>query len=527
MFLIVVLLVIFGFFRTWQSVLIPFISLLVSLILMYGYAAFIGRTLNLSTLMYPTIIVVIGTSDLVHFYSKYVFLRANHNQWDAIHLTLHELRSVLFLTSFTTAIGFLTIATSTIPQVQQFGVDGVVGISIAFLVTIFLTPIVITWFPDPKTRQVHNIWLRLSTMVVKVTSHRNVLIALSSLGIAMLSIIGFLSINTNNKIIGNISEKHKLAIDFQFFESHYAGVRKIQFLIEPQKGMRWADQIILNQFNKFEEFITSLPESRYVLSNLTAVKSYNKGIHGGSWNYYTIPDDPKIISRFKKEYETRGMDFYGSGDTPNGYLVISLTDTGREQVEKTIANINHWTEQNMDASLVKIRISGNDLLIDKNNEYLAKEMFSSFGFAFVLIGLLMGWLFRNWIIVLISMAVNILPVLMTGGLMGFLGIPLSGTTAIIFTIGFVIAIDDTIHFMTRYKNELKIDPIRAIDNSIYSATQPIVITSIILVTGYLVPVFSTVREANYQGILIGATLLFAMLADLFLLPALLRFIKSE
>ncbi len=525
-FLVVVLAVIFGFYRTLQSVLIPLISLTISLILMYGYAAFIGRTLNLSSLMYPTIIVVIGTSDLIHLYSKYLVLRTYHNRWDAIHLALHELRSVLFLTSFTTAIGFLTIATSTIPQVKQFGVDGAVGISIALLVTLFFTPIVITWFPDRKTVPVNNIWLRLPRRIVHLTSHRRFLIACISLGVTILSVVGFSRVNTNNKIVGNISDNHKLAIDFHFFESQYAGVRRIQFLIEPGNGLRWSDPTILSQFDRFEKFVVSLPESRYVLSNLTAVKSYHRALNGGSWSAYTVPNDPRIISRFRKEYETRGSDFYGSRETRNGYLVVSLMDTGRAQVEKTVALVSNWIANNLDSSLIGIRISGSDLLIDKNNEYLVKEMFTSFGLAFILIGILMGWLFRNWIIVLISMAVNILPLLMTGGVMGFFGIPLSGTTAIIFTIGFVIAVDDTIHFMTRYKSELIADQTGAIDNTIYSVTQPIVITSVILVIGYLVPMFSTVREARYQGILIGATLFFAMLADLFLLPALLRISKK-
>ena len=234
------------------------------------------------------------------------------------------------------------------------------------------------------------------------------------------------------------------------------------------------------------------------------------------------PQSLKRIEKLEKVRMRKSMEIYQPEETRYGYLMARMQDVGRLEMNEILKSVNEWTNANLDPSLIKIEPAGSDLLIDKNNEYLVSEMFNSFMLALFLIMLLFTYLFRNLRIVVIALMVNAFPLLLTAGLIGYAGMVLNGSTAMIFTIGFVIAVDDTIHFLSRYRLERKVDLKGAVERTQEQVIQPITITSIILAVGYLVPVFSTVREAMYQGILIGSTLIFALLSDLILLPALLN-----
>ena len=201
-----------------------------------------------------------------------------------------------------------------------------------------------------------------------------------------------------------------------------------------------------------------------------------------------------------------------------------MSDVGSDFADSIHAEILGWISANIDSSLLKCRITGTAFLYDSANHYLVKSLFGGLTIAFVLISLLMALLFRNWKMVIISLIPNVLPIIVTAGIMGFSGIVLDAPTAVIFVIAFGIAVDDTIHFLSKFRFERSRGT--ELEESIRKATtetgKAIFLTSVILIFGFALLMTSAYVPTFRVGLLISITLLVAVVTDLLLLPLLLR-----
>lgn len=530
LFLLATTIVLVLLYRSFFSLSILTVSVLVGLIWLFGYAALIGRNLNIATLMFPTIMVVVGMSDLIHFYTKYnLHLAKGLGKMEAIRNSLKELRKTLFLTSLTTAIGFLTLAFSSVPHVKTFGLDATVGVWLAFIIAITLTPALLTFLPKPKSippqkPKAKDKWIPFLQNIENCTKKYPVQILTGAFLILMISLWGILQLDTNSYLLGNISEKAPVRKDFMFFEKELSGVRALEMAILAKEPYQVDSLEVLKEIEQLESFLSEKPSVGTTFSPVTFYKSMHKAQKSGQWKYYKLPDSQRSIERYNKQKGINHKDRQINADGNMGRLTAKMKDLGRLETQKLNEEIEDWIRVNIDSSKVTFQQTGSALLIDKNNEHLIKEMFQSLGLAFLIISLLTAYLFKNIRMVFISLIPNILPLVVTAGFMGFAGIELNGSSAMIFTISFVIAVDDTIHFLSKFRIEKgKGIPVSAaISNTLQSTGKAIIITSLILAAGYAVCLFSEFREAYYHGVLICFTLLWAMIADLLLLPVLLR-----
>ena len=524
LFMVAVVLVLLALYRSFISIIVPTFSVLLGLILLYGYAAAIGRSFNLSTLMYPTVMAVVGMSDLIHLYTKYqTELDLGYDRKTAILRSLVELRVTLFLTSLTTIIGFLAIARSSIVHLQSYGADAAVGVAMAYLIAITFTPVMLSYLPASRSTKSSVDWPRISSWMYQITRQRPRLVLGLSTLLLLLSTMGIARIDRNNFILGAINDDAPLKQDYLFFERELSGVRAFEMGIEAQGEHRLDELLVLRELEKLERYLDELEVIGPVFSPLTFYKTAQSIDQGKGLAGYVLPQRQEQIQRLAR-WEER-IDFpYLSPDKKQGRLAAKMRDIGRQRVEVLQAQIDTWIAENLDASLLRFRPTGASLLMDKTNQHLVRQMLESLVLAFVLVSIIVAWVVRNGLMVVISLIPNVLPLLFTAGVMGWFGVELNGSTAIIFTIAFVIAVDDTIHFLMKFQQERRrgqaFEP--ALQATLAQTGKAIIITSVVLMSGYAILLFSDFREAWYHGVLICFTMLGALVADLFLIPILLR-----
>lgn len=519
-------------FRAAWGVILPMIVVLLAVTWCLGAMGLSGRPIDLMTVLMPTIMFVVGMSDVVHIISRYLEeLRYGRNKIKAIKTAFKEVGLATLLTSFTTAIGFLTLITSGIRPIQNFGIFTAIGVFLAFILAFTLLPAALINLKKPAIA---------STSTNKLFWHRHLLpfygfilkkrhyIAAGAALVLFLSLYGVSQIKVDVRLIDEVQDGDPLKEDFLYFENHFTGVRPFEMAVmvkDSSKNMFSPE--VLKEIDKVESYLTSEYGVNRVGSPATVVRMINRALNGGVSEYTKLPETKqgyRKVKRFTDRFT--GRDEFDALVTNNqmlGRISGRMEDIGSARTSVKNEKLRAFIRENIDQNLVDMRITGSALLIDKNNESLSVNMMQGLGIAFGVIALIMGLLYRSLKIVFISLIPNIIPLLMIGGIMGFTGIDLKISTSIIFTIAFGIAVDDTIHFMSKLKLEINKGKslLYAIKRTFLSTGKAIIVTSIILVGGFLTLIMSSFNGTFYTGLLVSLTLLFAVIADLLLIPVLL------
>ncbi len=502
---------------------------LIGLILFFGYLGMVGRTLNITSTLFVTIMTIVGISDIIHiqtYYHKYLVKKLDRLQ--AITLALKDVWVNLLLTSLTTCVGFLTFLSSSIPHIASFGLDAAVGVFIAFIIAMTLAPVLFYYFPPSASylqrSMKHKKWDKFLFYIYKSGLKQKYFILTLSAILVVLSLIGIQSIDSNQTLSGNFSPEHKIKQDIIFFEEQYGGIRGFELMITPKSPYFITDTIVFNKIERIEDWLTESGQFGPVLSPSSWLRLshlINTGFRNTALDYQMEQD---YVDYLIESNITGRIDHFINEENNSGRLSTKMRDIGLNEVEELQDNFMNWVRSEGIDKVIDIDITGSAVLIDGNNKSVNREMFISLGIAFLLISIMMALLFRKTVMVIISIVPNIIPLLMVGGLMSLTGIPLNAATSLIFTIGFVIAIDDTIHFLTRFKAEFAIhhNIEMAIKNTMNYTGRAVIHTTLILFVGYGTLVFSSFVEIIHHSILVAATLAFALIADLYLIPTLLR-----
>ncbi len=522
-------LVLFLLYRSPKNALLITGVVFVGLLIFFGYLGMIGRALNVTSTLFTTIMVFVGVSDVIHlqaYFQKYLLKGLPPAQ--AAYEALNETWQNLFLTSATTAIGFLTFMSSSIPHIQTFGLDAAAGVLIAFLVVITLAPILMFTFPPKgivlERLQKEKKWDKFLFNLYKVGKANHRLIIVITAIIVGISLLSIKEIEVNQKLSENFSDDVKVKNDFDYFEENFGGVRAFEATIVPKKGKKILDLEVLRGIEKFEQWLGKKESLSSVISPAFWVKSLHFSVSGGREDSFQLPEDQDGLEYALFNDRSQNKLSFVNEDENIGRFAARMKDIGRIQAENLNQEVRDWLRDSLPNDVFDLNITGSAVLIDKNNSNITGEMFYSLGLAFIIISILMALLFRSLRMVIISILPNLIPLIAVGGFMGLAGIPINAATSLIFTIGFVIAIDDTIHFLTRYRKEYQnsMNVEMSLKNTMMYTGRAVVQTSLILFVGYGVMMFSDFIEIAYHAILVAVTLALALLADIFLLPAILR-----
>ena len=537
--LAVTALILFLFFRSWSSVVVPLVVISVVVVWVLGTVGLLGYKINVLTGLIPSIIVVIGIPNAVYLINKYHQEFARHgNKTKALSRMVRKIGMVTFITNCTTAIGFLVLITTDIKLLKEFGLVAGINILATFIVSMILIPGIFSFLPAPKKEQLKHLEFKivgkfLSLLDLLVHRHRYRVFAATAV-IVGVAIVGVTKLYSVAYMVDDIPEKSQLKQDLYFFEDNFSGVMPLEIIIDFGEPKSTINARNLRKVDRLERALNPLENVSQPVSIVSFAKAVRQAFYNGNARFYGLPSpsDRNVILSYLSNQSDQ-TDFLSSFVDSTGQVMrvsLKIADIGSVRMDSLITNVIEPEIQKVfPDEEVETAVTGSTLLFIKGNQFLIENLRLSLILAFGIIAVIMAILFANIRMIIISMIPNFIPLVMTAGIMGFFGIPLKPSTALIFSIAFGISVDDSIHFLAKYRQELFAKnffvPV-AISNSIRETGSSMLYTSIILFFGFVIFVFSDFGGTVALGLLTSLTLFFAMFTNLTLLPALLMVFDS-
>lgn len=534
-------LILFLFFRSWPAVVFPLIVIAVVVTWVLGTVGILNYEINILTGLIPSIIIVIGIPNSIYLLNKYHQEFVKHgDKIRAIVMMIKKIGLVTFITNFTTAIGFLVLVTTDIKLLKEFGLVAGINILATFIVSIVLIPGIFSYLPAPNAKQLKHLEFKgisrfLTLLDLLVHRHRYRVFIVTGIVVG-LSIVGLTRLYSVAFMVDDIPEESQVKQDLYFFERNFSGVMPLEIVIDFGKPRSTLNARNLRKVDRLEKALDTIPDVSQPVSIVSFAKAVRQAYYGGDPRRYGLPSpsDRNAILSYLSNQEDGQSNFLSSFVDSTGQVMrvsLKMADLGSIKMDSLINNVIEPSIDDVfgDSEKIETSVTGSTLLFVKGNKFLIENLRFSLLLAFAIIAVIMAILFANIRMIIISMIPNLIPLVLTAGIMGFFGIPLKPSTALIFSIAFGISVDDSIHFLAKYRQELFSNkffvPI-AISNSIKETGASMVYTSIVLFFGFVIFVFSDFGGTVALGILTSLTLMFAMLTNLTVLPALLMVFDS-
>ena len=528
---VLVLLILWYIFRRVRGILIAMVSIGVGMLLFFGFMGAMGRELTAMSALYPVLMIIVGTSDVVHIFTKYVDeLRGGKDRFAAIRTTIREIGAAILLTSLTTAVGFLTLLTSRVDPIRDFGVNSAIGVVIAYFTVVTLTTALLSMFDVDQVMKIGRgqlFWERAMDWFYRFTRRRSRAIMVGAGVVLVLTFTGIAQIQTNYTIINNMPTGEKITEDFRYFEQKFTGFRPFEIAVFAGNGRKVTDFEVLRQVDSLENYLATIPQVRAVAGPTAIYKSINQAFQRNAVDAYRFPDSDATFrryERFAEQVPQLSANILVSTDETKGRITGRMLDYGADNIKQMGLDVDAWIAGNLNSEVATYRRTGTGLIIDKNAEYIRTSLLLGLGLAVLIVSTLMAILFRKFRMLLVALIPNIFPLLLAGALLGYVGIELEAGVSIVFAVIFGIAVDDTIHFLSKYKlargrgNDME----AALRITFRETGKAVVLTTIILFFGFLVMLFSKHPPSVTVGLLISLTLFSALFADLLLIPVLIR-----
>ena len=522
-------------FKRIYGIIVPMTIVVISVLWTLGIMNFLGKSINIMTTMLPTMIFVAGMSDVVHYFSKYFDEVSKGTEKSKIYsLIIKEVGFPTFLTLITTVVGFLSLLFSSIKPIREFGIYTSIGIVIAFILSYTLLPALLYFFTPKKQILIKESTSRtykyMQSNLFWIFRRQKTIFVISIL-ILIISVIGISKIKVNNVLLEDLSEKVKIKQDFIFFDKYYSGVRPLEIQVNLKDSSKsiW-DYEVMVELNKVNDFIKKEYHAGFLISAASMVKTiYINSFQDTKLNF---PDseDYKIISKqLISNKKNKEISRIVSSDGLSSRISGKIQDMGSIKVNDHNNKLIAFIKKNTNNNLLEFKLTGAAQLVDRNNEYMVSNMAQGFLCSILIIALLTFFLHRSWRMVIVFLIPNVFPLIIIAGIMGFAGIELKSATSLVFSIAFGIATDDTIHFISRLKIELGYGKslIYAFKRTYFETGKPIILTTFILIGGFMSLMLSDFDSTFYFGFLVCITVIIAVISDIFLLPVLLFLIYGK
>ena len=518
-------------FRTVWGVLVPLTVVLMSGLWTLGIMVATGKAVDVMTVVLPTILFVVGISDVVHVLTRYYDeRRSDTTHEEAMRRAFREVGLATFLTSLTTALGFLTLLTSSIGPVHDFGVYAAVGVGVAYILAFTLLPSVMVLAPPPAVSK-HGtgvFWNGTLHKALRWTLRNKGALALAWVVIAGASVMLASGLQVDNKLIEDLRDDDPFRQQFVFFEREFAGVRPFELSVTLPESAESLSS--LQALDALEQHLKAEYGVGAIVGPATVVRMAHRGWMGDRASHFNIPTDPSTLRKVMRLIKRSGQWNMVVAEGESRVRVFGkVEDNGSQAIALKNAALDTWCAENMPEGC-EWKVTGTAHLVDVNNASLASDMVGGLGLALLAVAIIAGLLFRSGAMVVLCLITNVLPLVMIAGVMVMMGVDLKVTSGIIFTVAFGIAVDDTIHFLSKLRLQLsqgRTLPV-AVKRSFLATGKAIVVTSLILCGGFLTLTSSSFLGTFHIGFLISLTLLFAVVADLTFLPwMVLRWFKAK
>ena len=526
--IILLLLFLYFTFRNLWGIVIPIFVLIISLVWTLGLMELTGESMSLMMVMMPTMLFVIGVSDSVHIINKFrTEFKIHQDRKLAIRITITEIGVAIFLTSFTTAIGFLTLCFMDVEPLIKFGLYTAIGIMFTYLVSILIIPSLLLVlkinFPEEQKSKTHFLSY-IEQFYCTITNCKKSFV-IGIILVILFSLNGLRFFKVNNNFLDDLDDSTSLKQEMLFFEDNFSGIVPFEIAIETTADKEIFDLTTLKEIERIEEFLIKKYNAGLVLSPSTIVKSVNMSLNGGATSSFKLPKTDKKNNQLLKQLDKwKLLDKYKSivtEDKKYGRLTAKIKDMGSIRLGELNQQLMTFIENEGFHS--KYTITGAAYLLNQSNRNIAKGVVKGISLALIMMLITIAVLFNSIKTAMVSLLPNLLPLLILGGLMGYIGIDLKVSTSLMFTIVLGIAVDATIHILAKYRHESLrgVAPGSALVKSFLSTGWSVMITSLIISSGFVIFLISNFESIFYTGLLVSLSLITALLSNIIILPLLL------
>lgn len=547
------ILMLFLFFRSISTTIISISVVLIGVIWTIALIYLCGYKITLLTALIPSLVVVIGIPNCIYFINKYHTSYTNSKDIDE---TLRKTNALLDMVSkmgivtlfcnITAAIGFAVFAITKSPVLKEFGVVSGISIMLIFLISFILLPSVLSYLPSPQKKELRyldNKWigLFLSKIEVWVFGHKKTILIVSAIIIGF-SIIGITKLKSVAYIVDDLPKSDKMYTDLKYFENNFKGIMPLEILIDTKKrnglsGMK--SLLVFEKVDSLSTYIANMPEMNRPLSIAEGLKFAKQGFYENDSSQYLMPNtfDGAFVGDYLRTNKTENSKNQFSKmlnsfiDTSKRYTRISasMADIGTAKLPMLLNNIQAEADRLFDSSF-HVSLTGTSITFLEGSRFIINGLKESIIFAFLLIACCMLYLFRSLRILLCSLIPNIIPLLVTAGVMGWVGVPLKPSTVLVFSVALGIAIDITIRFLVNYRQllpENNNELINTVKSTVQQTGLSIIYTSLVLTAGFVIFCASSFGGTFALGWLISLTLVTATITNLILLPVLLLIFNTD
>jgi predicted RND superfamily exporter protein len=531
--LLVTSLIFFFFFRSVRATLISMCIVLIGVMWSFGTLGIFQYEITVLTALIPPLIIVIGIPNCIFLINKYQQEVKKHgNQALSLTRVIAKIGNATLMTNATTASGFATFILTNSKLLKEFGIVASINILGIFILSLLIIPIVYSFMSMPKTKHLKHLNKKWIDSFVKwmenIVRHHRINVYITSIILLVISIIGIYKIDISGSPIEDMPKGEAFFEDIRFFEEEFKGIMPVEIVVDSKRKKGIMKPATLKRMDRLGQAIEEVPELSTPVSVVNLVKYSKQAFYNGIPKYYQLPTSQE--NSFILDYARKSSD---NSDLLNGFvdstgqvarMTTYMRDMDTERMEEVEKDLLEEVAKIFPSERYEVYLTGKALLFLKGTKYLVNNLILSLALAIGLIALFMAYLFRSVKMILISLIPNLLPLVVTAGVMGFSGVPIKPSTILVFSIAFGISVDDTIHFLAKYRQELNSSGWK-IRKSVYASLRETGVsmfyTSIVLFFGFSVFVISNFGGTVALGALVSATLLFAMLANLVLLPSLL------
>lgn len=532
--------ILFLFFKSFRVVFFSLLVVIVGVVWSTGIIAVFGYKLTVLMGLIPPLMIVIGIPNCVFLLNKYHSeFKIHGNKIKSLSRVIQKVGNATLMTNCTTAIGFATFTLTSSAILSEFGVIASLCILVTFILSITLIPILFSYQPAPKPRHLTHLdrsWLfSVAERLVNIVMNHRRKVYFATVIMVIIGIVGVSMIKVTGNLVDDLPSDDPVLTNLRFFEKHFDGVMPFEMLIETKKPGRALKSSTLQKVSDLQDTLDTYPEFAKSLSVVNALKFVKQSFYNDLPEKYSLMNRSEsrfILPYLKNSSSEKGEGIFSSFvDSTQSKLRVTaqMKDIGTLQMGALMDELRPKIDAILPPDDYKVTLTGTSIVFLKGTNYLVENLFTSLALAMIVIAGLMALLFSSWRMVVISFVPNLIPLILTASIMGYYGISIKPSTILVFSIAFGISVDDTIHFLAKYRQELRLNHWNigiSVRKAVKETGVSMIYTSIILFFGFGVFCASGFGGTQALGVLVSLTLLFAMLTNLLVLPSLLMSLEK-
>ncbi|HEY0299467.1 MAG TPA: MMPL family transporter [Arachidicoccus sp.] len=539
------------FFRSFSAMLMSLLVVAMGVIWSVGTMVLFGYKITLLTALIPPLIVVIGIPNCIYFLNKYHSVyKESGDKSESLVKMIGRMGIVTLFCNIAAAIGFAVFAFTSSDLLKEFGVVSGINIMMLFIISLIFIPSVLSFMPAPKPVQMRYLDNKTLTNVLlrieKWTFHYTKYVYGVTILLIVFSVIGIMKMRSESHVVDDLPQSDKIYKDLKWFEDNFNGVMPLEVMVNTKKknGL-FRNLKTIEKIDQFSAYMASQPDIAKPLSFVEALKFVRQGFYNGDSAYYGLPTDFDLpfMAAYIKSANSQSQDIAASKSVLSNMLKsfvdtskqkarisINMKDVGSARLPSMLSDYRKKADEIFDTANYKVTFTGSTVTFLEGSVFIINGLKQSIFWAFILIAVAMLYLFRSVRILFCSLIPNIIPLVVTAGVMGWAGITIKPSTVLVFSVALGIAIDVTIRFLINYKQELPNfgnDTTETLKQTIRHTGISIIYTSLVLVAGFIIFCFSEFGGTKSLGWLTSLTLAVATLTNLVLLPVLIKSLSRK